>query len=405
MLTVDRQIDRRILQEADSLEQGGLSVAIVALPLDGGVADPDPRIRRATAVPCPTAHDRSYAFMRRLLPDTGLTAALKAWAWRYLVDFRRFHLRLFESALANVSPSIVIAHDLPTLPAACALAQSRGAKLVYDSHELYCEQSLHPRERRKWRDLEASLIRRCDAVVTVNPAIAAELRAAYGIDQVEVVMNAEPTLPIIAGQPRHFHEAFKLAETDRVLLYQGGLQRDRNLGFLLDVVALLDDNVHLVFLGDGELEPELRREVERSHNARRVHFHPRVEREELRRYTSSADIGLIPYLGSCLNNLLCVPNKLFEFISAGVPMVASDLPEIRRLVTQYGLGLLADFREPGAVAGAIKAMLEEKDLAAQFRQSLRAAATQLNWENEGAKFAAIIQRLIKAGRTTAESPT
>ncbi|BCQ59333.1 hypothetical protein PBOI14_10830 [Pseudomonas sp. Boi14] len=146
MLCNDRQIDRRILLQADSLEEDGWHVTILAMPLDDIAGTEDPRVVRIGAQQESAARRENrvlhaYRIVRRHLPMNGrLMRFLKSLAWRFLVDQERFYLNLFLADGTRHPAQVVVAHDLPMLAVACQLAQESGARLVYDSHELYCEQ-------------------------------------------------------------------------------------------------------------------------------------------------------------------------------------------------------------------------------------------------------------------------
>jgi glycosyltransferase involved in cell wall biosynthesis len=126
---------------------------------------------------------------------------------------------------------------------------------------------------------------------------------------------------------------FGLPVDKRIVLLQGGLSAGRNLEVLVDAMHYVKDpSVVLVVLGDGLLLRSLQKMAQQEGLAGRVYFHAAVPQNELLELTAAADAGVIPYQATCLNNHYCTPNKLFEFIAAGLPILATDLPEIRRLV-------------------------------------------------------------------------
>jgi hypothetical protein len=179
MLTTDQAIDRRILLEADALAAEGWEVTILALP---GSGPDDPRVVRvgSDGTPSPARTEwailRLYRFLRRFGAMNGPWAnQLKSAVWRHLISPDEFARKIMLPEALRRRADVVIAHDLPILPTALAAASHHGAKLVYDSHELYCEQELEPRLRRMWSDIERRTIGACDAVITVNPSIAREL--------------------------------------------------------------------------------------------------------------------------------------------------------------------------------------------------------------------------------------
>jgi glycosyltransferase involved in cell wall biosynthesis len=392
MLTKDAQIDRRILLEADSLEAAGWQVTILAMPHT--VPDTDPRVVRLQ----PAAQRerlvlRLYRTARRLLDDGPVMRSLRAFAWRHLVDQEQLFIKLFAPVLPNHPAEVVVAHDLPMLPVAMHAAALHGAKVAYDSHELFAEQEFSTSEKRMWRALEARTIGRCDLVTTVNPSIARELQARYGLDRVGVIYNAERCGPLPARE-RRFHAAFGLPTVARVLLFQGGFSVGRQLEHLVAAMASVrTPDVHLVLLGDGQLRQPLQQQAAAAGLQGRVHLHPAVPQSQLLAWTAAADAGVIPYQPTCLNNLYCTPNKLFEFIAAGLPILASDLPEIRAIVSGHGIGQLADLSSTDTIARAIDEFFADPARLEAWRGAVLRARQFLNWDVEGAKVVQLYESL------------
>ena len=163
----------------------------------------------------------------------------------------------------NLRRMYFVAHDLPMLPAACKAAKRCGAKLVYDSHELYGEQELSGWEKRRWNEIEAKYIKNCDCVIAINPSIAEEFKRRYGVNNVDVIYNAEQTVSIPDNR-KLFHKIFHLPETSKILLYQGGLSANRHIETLVESIRYVQNlALHLVILGDGPLRRKLDKIVAR----------------------------------------------------------------------------------------------------------------------------------------------
>lgn len=399
MLTPDRQIDRRILLEADALQNAGWQVQIIAMPLDTEAED-DPRVLRiGTQVPGARRENMvldCYRWVRRHVPMNGsLMRALKMAAWRYVVDPESFYTKLFADTVFQVTPAVFVAHDLPMLPVAAKAAARCGAKLVYDSHELYCEQEFTVRERRRWAEIEAKYIGACDAVIAVNHSVADEITRRYRVPHVNVIMNAaRPRRSPV--KERRFHRTFGLRDDDKVLLYQGGLSAGRNIEALVASIAeLRNAAVHLVVMGDGMLRKKLESLAHRERVEYKVHFHAAVQQHELLDYSASADAGVIPYLATCLNNRYCTPNKLFEFIAAGLPVLASDLPELRRIVCEHGIGIgtVGDMSSPTRIAALIDRFFSDPGRLEGWRLNVEHARHSLSWDKEAEKLVKIFEAL------------
>ncbi len=395
MLTNDRRIDRRILLEADSLEAAGWDVVIIAMTPDAPIARDDPRVVRLGAGTAgQSALLSGYRGARALLPmNSKLMRFAKAFAWRFLADQEKFWVDLYLPTARQYVPRIFLAHDLPMLPVAAAAAKATGALYAYDSHELFAEQGFSARERDRWIGIERKHINGATVVTTVNESIADLLSNRYGVNDVTPILNAEH--PFSGREnPRLFHQNLHLPHTARVLLYQGGLVATRNLETIVDAMALVEDeSIVLVMLGDGQLRQTLESRASRAGLAHRVRILDAVPQDQLLAWSASADVGLIPYVADCLNTYYCTPNKLFEFIAAGLPILASDLPELRRFVTGNAIGLNADLTSPEAMAAAISSMFSDASRLQHFRESVLSARQEISWEREGARLAALYEPL------------
>ena len=273
--------------------------------------------------------------------------------------FWRAHRAVRAHALRTPA-ALYLASDLYTLPALAAAARLHRARLVYDSRELYAaldSSAGRPWVAAGWRAVEGRFIHRADAVLTVGDAIADRLAAAYGIARPTVLYNAPaPPPPGGAGAGRGgLRDALGLPDDGRVVvLYQGLLRAGRGLPALVEAARRVD-GVRLAVVGEGELWDEIGRLGAALGD--RFRLHPFVPPDALAALTPGADLGacLIEPLTESLR--LSVPNKLFEYLAAGVPVVASPLPEIARVVGQ-GVGVLADPADPGAVADALRRALD-----------------------------------------------
>lgn len=397
MLTPDRQIDRRILLEADTLEAAGWRVTIIGMPLDTDAVD-DPRVVRvgttAGAVSRENRVADAYRLIRRHLPMNGrLMRLMKRLAWRYVVDQESFYMRLFLDTASAYPADVYVAHDLPMLPVASHLAGRSGARVVYDSHELYCEQEFSATERQRWSQIESRYIHDCQAVITVNPSIAAEIEKRYGLSDVHVIYNAERT-STAPPRSRYFHDVFALEPGTKVLLLQGGLSAGRNLEHLVEAMAQVgNQDVVLVLLGDGALRDTLSARARSAGSGARVRFHPAVAQHELLALTAAADAGVIPYQATCLNNYYCTPNKLFEFIAAGTPVLSSDLPEITRIVRGHDIGLVGRMDSPAHIAALIDEFFAPTGRQVEWTRNVASARTRICWEEEEKKLVSIYEAL------------
>lgn len=408
MFSLDDQIDRRILLEAESLIDAGYNVLVVAPPARGAMEDAA-FVQRLHVAVTDMNKDRVGTVLallvriyrgirlRKILDHVGVRpSVLRGLFWLIRRRPDDFYTRMFQSAIGSINSKIFVAHDLPMLPVAAAAARSQKAKVVYDSHELFAEQEITALETKMWSQVERSYIGAASLVITINDSIAGELASRHGILKPAVIMNCDRPMKYDENASnRYFHNRFDLSDDARVVLFQGSLSLDRNLPGLAKAIRYIqDESIVLVFLGDGILDRELKNLVAKHGLERRVFFHQAVPQDRLLSLTCTADVGIIPYRPTCLNTYYCTPNKLFEFIAAGVPVIATDLPEIEKIVVGRSVGLVGDTSSARSIASLIERFFREYPDKSQLHANLSRAAADLNWDVEGRKLVALYRELM-----------
>lgn len=268
------------------------------------------------------------------------------------------------------------AHSLAVLPLCVAASWLTGAKLVYDTHELETETNGSKGIRQKLgRLVERLLIRYCDRVFVVGDSIADWYARAYGIARPVVVRN----IPQFSGPVEHdsarLRDRLRLTENDIVFIYQGGFLPGRGIERLLRVFAS-DRRLHLVCMGSGPLQQLIADAGEASSN---IHLIPPVAPDEVLAYTQAANVGLCLTENSCLSYYYSLPNKLFEYLHAGLPVIVSPLFEQEKLVREYGCGWVA----PDDDAAFLHLLQSIDRLAiAQRRTGVASARAGLRWQDE-----------------------
>lgn len=398
MLTTDRQIDRRTLQQADALEKAGWIVTILAMPEVSTKDDPRVVRVRMEKQSLGLKYFSLWSFYRKIsrrIPMNGrLMQILKRLLWTYVVNPEAFYCHLFANELNNYTPRVVMAIDLPMLPVAAMHALRCNAKLIYDSHELYSEQEFSRRDKRQWQSIEGKFIHQCDAVITVNPSIALELERRYSLSLVHVLYNTVNS-DVVPQRNKLFHQVFGLPMERKIMLFQGGLSKGRHLEILVLAMKYIKNQyIDLVILGDGQLKNALKRQVHSLGIKHRVYFHSAVPQEQLLEYTQSADAGVIPYQATCLNNYYCTPNKMFEFIAAGIPILGSNLPEINRIVLRHQLGLTGGMDSANELAQWIDELFSSEEQLKTWSKNSITAQQQFSWRNEEKKLLHIFKDII-----------
>jgi len=328
----------------------------------------------------------------------------------YIMTWRRSVLP-WAGAAAGVAPDADVhhGHDVTGLAAAVAAASRSGALVVYDSHELYTESGRHARQGRLgryWmRSTERRLARPAVALVTVNETLEQILRKRLGFTRSVVVHNAPPRWTPPDPAPDLFRERLGLPPQARIALYHGVLSEVRGLRQLVDAALRPGmDDVHLVFLGHGPLRDEIAARAADPGSRGRIHLLDSVPPEELPAWVASADVGVMPNQPATANERLSTPNKLFESMAVGLPVVSSDFPERRRIILgdpAGPLGAVCDPTSPEAIAIAIRSILDlaDEERAALRSRILRAAHERWNWETESARLVGLYEELA-AGRSS-----
>lgn len=302
--------------------------------------------------------------------------------------------RLSPDRIAQHRPHLVVSSDLPGLVGASIAARRLGVPHLHDCHELYLESTtLRPSEKKILEPVEKAYMRRADAVVIVNETIRDEYEKRYGVRGI-VLRNAAPSVSAeVRANPIDLRALAGIPKTSKVVLYQGGLVPGRGLDVCVRAAVSFPEGVHLIFIGKGKSLDELTALAQDLGVTDRVHFLPAVEPAELPAYTVAADVGVIPYQPVSRNNQYALPNKVFEYTGAGIPFVAADLLELRRIATAAHCGQVYDPFDPEKLAAAVKAVLHA-DLYPTYRQNAETFGRENTWETERRILVSEIQRLV-----------
>jgi glycosyltransferase involved in cell wall biosynthesis len=396
MLTPDAQmIDRRILQEARTLIGAGHSVTLLAgfeCREPASYEEDGIRIHRFTY----DWDDERLKKLRARLPANdrlrmAVNRVFMAAARRGLFGLTPIDRFVLEQGLAHRS-DVVHVHDLPCLAAGRILSLRWGVPLVYDAHELYYAQEVLPRYlQRSYFRLERALIRKVTVAITVNEFIADLMAERYGCAPPRVLYNATDLPPPVAGpRPQPLRE--RIPGPGPILLYQGWISAERNIETLVRSMAEVPAPARLAIIGYGEQEQHLKKLAIDLGVSDRVFLLGKVPSAEMLRYTLDADLGLIPYLPIDDNHRYCSPNKFFEYVLAGVPVLAHDLAFFRAMRERHGVVYCGDLSSPATAARAIRDLLEG-DRLPRMREACRKAGPGLSWKAEGEKLLAIYDAL------------
>ena len=438
----DVRHDARVLREARSLTGAGHSVTIVGRPSHGQRGGPEHETSygiEVLRVPVPgrtrslllgAGGGRSTAVAGRAPGEPrpgGRVVGLVVWTWRlalrlpvigqllngidWLVRWRFGTLAWCRAAVAAAPDADVwFGHDLSALPAAVDAARRRGGRVVYDVHDLFLEAgdtATRPRWARavvgRW---ERRAIADVDAVMTDNNAHRDAIAEMSRPRRIIVVHNAALRRDAAGAPESPLRRAIGVPKGTPIAIYTGSFALGRGIEVL--VAALREPvmaGVHLAFMGDGVLRPWLESAAADTATGGRIHVLPAVAPLEVSDWVAGADVAALPIQPTTRNHRLATPNKLFEAIAAGVPVVASEFPAMSAIVLgdpAGPLGAVCDPTSPRAVAGAIAGILsapaaERAAIRARVRE---AAAERWNWEREGAAIVELVSTLTNAGGRT-----
>ena len=324
--------------------------------------------------------------LQNVLQFLGKRSCLFSQIYDCLLLFRRVLLcRIWEKCLVKeileFKPDVVHCHDLLTVPVGLAVKKITGAKVVYDSHEVFTKLSCSTPVWEWWfRRVEEKISHKIDGFITVNRSISAYLKNEYpALPEPVLVRNATKIIEGDLSYDGRLHEAAGISPDQKILLYQGGYAPHRGLVQLVKAGGLLPEEWTLVFMGWGKLEDELRQiAAQVDPEGGRIKFVPPAPQAELVLWSAGATLGVIPYENVSLNHWYCTPNKLWEYPAAGVPILCSPFPELAAVIDAFGVGcLLNDPVTPEAIAEAV-ASLTEDDLQKKI-ESCKQFIQKDNW--------------------------
>ena len=356
----------------------------------------DQRVHRTATTLCKTGHEVILVGRRKIdsleISRSYKTVRFKLWWEKGAMFYAAYNIRLFFFLLFS-KVDVLVSNDLDTLLPNYLISKLKGAKLYYDAHEYFTEVPelvSRPKIQKIWKSIERWIFPRLKNVWTVNDSIAKLYRDEYNME-VGVIRNVPFSTTAFTVRTR---AELNLPPDKKILLFQGaGINIDRGGEEAVQAMQYLD-NCMLLFIGGGDVMSSLKAMAVQLNVAEKVHFIARLPFHELRSYTAVADIGLSLDKDTNINYRYSLPNKIFDYIHAGLPVLSSNLVELRKIVDGFKIGMIAESHNPVYLAERIKEMLSDEKRFDTWKENLKLAAAELCWEKEEKKLLQIFRDVL-----------
>lgn len=404
--------DARVKKEMKALSGDGWRVTVIAMPEKG---EPEEEIRDGIRIIRPPVYSRGKQQLREKVAqvsprgDPSLKARMvrsirKNRFRRFFADLQRdipWEMKLRRAAIQS-GADVYHANDLDTLDICGRAADRNRAKLVYDSHELWLESSrfliaTNPLNGMRLKRIERKYASRADAVIAVTPLRGREMGRMYpGMKRLSIIENAPEKLHELPGKGT-LRRMADIGENEVIALYQGVLCPERGLEELIEAASMAGSTgVKFVVIGMDAWNGTLQEMAARAGLSDRIAFLPPVPSEKLPEITVDADMGFILFRNTCLNHFYSLPNKLYEYMMAGVPVIASGFPEMQRVINETGCGITVDPESPSEIFSAVKSLAEnpeERKLMADAGR--KSAMEKYNWEPQREKLIRLYREIME----------
>jgi len=304
-----------------------------------------------------------------------------------VLQYAEFNWKLFWKLLF-IKTDYFLANDLDALIPNYFLSRWRKKFLFYDTHEYFTgvpELANSSFKRKVWKFFEDRIFPKLRIVYTVNESVKKVYEKEYG-NKIAVIRNVPVTVFTEKKTlPKHW-------ENKVILLLQGaGINAGRGGIELLESIKYLPENYLLVMIGSGNQWDLIKTKRTEWGLENKVEMIEKIPPSELKKYTPLAHIGFSLDSFDDLNCLYNLPNKIFDYIHAGVPIIATAIPEVKAVIEQYHCGICINNYEPKQMAAVIQKMIQDKEVYKQYKQNCTAAAKELCWEKESEKLIALYQ--------------
>ncbi|HEX2983612.1 MAG TPA: glycosyltransferase [Ignavibacteriales bacterium] len=362
--------DSRLLSLHKSLKESGYSVRIISFELD----DPD-------FINKDDGEVKIYKLLKRSSP---------------LYFYPAFYFLAFIN-LFRAKYDFVFAEEVYSLPIAGLIAKIKRAKLFYNSRELYGYIGALRNSKFKqrfWAYIERFFIKFADVVLTTGDMDSEFIRKEYNLKQDVAAIRNIPQYKTVSS-PVDLHKKLGIPESGIIILYQGIIVEGRGIDYIIEAIKNLP-RIYFVVVGDGPQRSRYEQAALDKNVGERVKFAGRVSHSELLNYTAGADIGASLIENISISYYYALPNKLFEYIMAGLPVISSDLPQMKKIVEEYDTGYVLQMKSPDELKVVLEKLINSPEELTALKKNSLEAAKILNWENEYKKLSNLLE--LHAGR-------
>ena len=359
--------DSRVMRECKSLAEQGYKVTVIAYWMEDLKED---------------EFQDGYTIKR-------LRLKTKSWTNNSIVQIFKYLEFLFKGLLTinKIKPKVCHGHDPSGLFVAYFAKAILNCHIIYDSHELWSD-SVHSNGKKKLLykmgyNIEKFLINKANSVITVNQSIAKILMRENNIASVNVVRN----IPYKSTNNKMISKIeSRFPNCKFNLIYTGNVEKGRGMSSVIEAFKFVHPDVGLAIMGrDSDYRNKMIELVKSSKLENRIKFISAVLPDEVVNFCKIADAGIAPVKNICKSYYLSLPNKIFEYVQAGIPVISSDFPEMKRVIDEYNIGNTFDVEDGLNIAKAINTLHDDGELYKIYCNNSKYAAEYLNWDAEQSK--------------------
>lgn len=369
--------DSRIIREANTLGKNGFKVKVMALHQDGLKTEEDFECFRVERIPLKT----------------------RSWGKRRFIQILKYLEFFIKAVIRGLSfqPDIIHCHDITPLPVGymIMILLKRNPVFIYDSHELWSHASgvINRPGITRWvlRKMEHFFIRKADYVVTVSESIAHFLKKQDNLERTPYVIRNLPEKKEVQRKSDILKKELGIATDKKIVLYQGAISKGRGLENIIKAIPYFEEKIIFVIIGGGPLKKKLQEMVNTTGIKNRVYFLDFVPYDRLLDFTNSAYLGIAAIENYCLSYYFSLPNKLFEYIQAEIPVVCSDFPEMKNVILDNKLGKVFNPEDPKEIAEVVNELLNDEIHYEICLNNVRKVKSEFCWEEEEKKLLEIYE--------------